>query len=188
MQKYVILLSLIFLLSGCRADNQLVRITEGNQGIEMDEEIYNGRELNIGVIGKIPTVREQNINFEQTSFTELSKHHSVDYDAVFIMEDYLSEAATSSNIRLYQELKIPFFFVGSKALNIPFIEHNSELSYEDYVQQINDEQTYISGILYVDETEGYKGWTFDYAVKNNQFMHENLEEIYSNVFRVVEDI
>lgn len=185
MKKFGILF-LTLLLSGCQAVSQSVQITEDSQSIQMGEDVYKGRLLHIGVIGSIPTVREQNINFEQTSFTELSKQNSVDYDAVFIMEDYLSEAATPPNITLYKELKIPFFFIGTKALNIPFIENSSELSYEEYVQRINDEQTYILGILYVSETEGYKGWKFEYAVTHNQFVHENLEEIFSNVFRVVE--
>ena len=46
---------------------------------------YDGRNLNIGIIGDIPKVREKQIKFIEIQFSDLGKER-VNLDAIFIVE------------------------------------------------------------------------------------------------------
>ncbi|MGP4040359.1 hypothetical protein ACTWP4_10790 [Gracilibacillus sp. D59] len=73
--------------------------------------------MNIGVIGKTPEVKEQNVNFMNVSLDELELNVnkiSTELDAVFIMKEYLEQAGGNQYARVYGELKIPIFFIQSK--------------------------------------------------------------------------
>lgn len=164
---------LCLILSGCMVDALV------------EDDMYDGEPLYIGVIGDIPQVREKNINFINTSFEELAKMDSLMHDAIFISENYLSEAATNENIQLYKKHKVPFFFIGTKALNLPFIDHENKLSYEEYAERINNTKHFITGIRYLGENYGYEDWKFS---NDGNLDKINIENIYSLVFKEIEKI
>lgn len=167
------LLLVILLLTAC-SNNHLV------------EPEYDGRNLKIAVIGEFPEVREKNVLFEKTSFEGWK---TKGYDAVFISEQYLAEAANAQNIQKFKESKIPVFFLGTKASYIPFIELENPVSYEQHVTQINDDENPIAGILYKGKEEGYQGWTFSYPVVDSKIIRKKKDqEIYSLVFNTIGSI
>ncbi|MFJ7736684.1 hypothetical protein ACIQ2D_10100 [Lysinibacillus sp. NPDC097287] len=76
------LIFLIIMLMGCTSNESL-------------EPEYEGRSLHIAVIGEIPKVREDNINFEDVNFDNWTINN---YDSIFISEAKLSEAAKQENV------------------------------------------------------------------------------------------
>lgn len=87
----LVLLLILVVMSGCNKD-------------EVDSPIYRGDHLSIGVIGESPNVREQNINFNSITLEELktkTEQISSDFDAVFIMNEHLSQAAESQYSSVY---------------------------------------------------------------------------------------
>lgn len=147
---------------------------------------YEGGPLNIAVVGEIPNVREEQVNFEKLSLHALTEIDASMYDAVFIMENHLSDAANQKYVDMYREKKVPFFFVGSKANTIPFQDLENPVSYEEEAQKVNDTESFISGMLFVGEDEGYRGWNFPYPIEDSEIQRDNVEGIYSEVFKVVE--
>lgn len=109
----------------------------------VDTPLYKGKGLTIGVIGNIPTVREENIQFKTIDFNDLipMEDLSSEFDAIFIMKENLSEASDAKNEAIYKNANIPFFFIQSKKSNIPFVV--GDLSYEG-VPDFND-QSYATG-------------------------------------------
>ncbi|MFZ0443743.1 MAG: hypothetical protein WAM95_03635 [Bacillus sp. (in: firmicutes)] len=153
----------------------------------MKERLYEGVPLKIAVVDELPSVREEQINFSELSLDELLNLHPNMYDAVFVMEDHLSEATNQKYIELYKEREIPFFFVVSNAINIPFMDLENHASYKEEADKVNDTQNFISGLKYVGKDEGYRGWDYSYPIKNNEIQRDNVEGIYSEVFKVVEN-
>ena len=55
---------------------------------------YNGENLNIAIIGKIPSIREENITFSEINFIDLEDESALNqYDAIFITKENLMEAS-----------------------------------------------------------------------------------------------
>jgi hypothetical protein len=164
----------LFLLSACKTNNVI-------------DEPYEGVPLKIAIVGEVPKVREEQINFNKFSLDELQNINAGMYDAVFIMEDHLPAASNQNYVDIYKEKKVPFFFVGSKADTIPFQDLENPVSYEEEVKKVNDTQNFISGILYDGEEKGYRGWEFSYPIKNSKEQRDHVEGVYSEVFKVIEN-
>ncbi|MFY3791930.1 hypothetical protein ACOQFO_09590 [Ureibacillus sp. MALMAid1270] len=152
-----------FILTGCSND--------------LDNDITN--ELKIGVIGKIPNIIEDNVEFIPATFNDITANHQ--YDAFFIMEDSLSEAAEIEKINRFKESKSYIFFVGSKAHYFPFIEHANSVTYEEYSKRINDHQSYISGIRYVNDVGEFVGYTANLQ----SFNEKDKLEAYLTTFEYI---
>ncbi len=165
---------MLFLLSACQTNT-------------VKEAPYEGVPLKIAVVGEQPNVREEQINFNELSLSELHNSNSRKYDAVFIMEDHLSDASNSKYVEMYKNKKVPFFFVGSLANTIPFQGLENPVSYEEEAEKVNGTQNFISGMLYGEEEKGYRGWKFAYPIKNSEVQRDNVKAIYSEVFKVVEN-
>ncbi|WP_430786672.1 hypothetical protein VBD025_14420 [Virgibacillus flavescens] len=174
MRKMIVLLILIVLLGACQPKD------------ELKEKIYDGEALRVAVIGDVPKVREDQVNFEKVSWKEMAELTVSEYDAVIVMEDHLPEAAAKKNKEIYKKINIPFFFVGSKASHVPFTSEDNSLSYKEHAERINDDENFISGILYKSKKEGFNGWKFSYPIENNKFQKDKVKGIYSAVFKVVE--
>ncbi|QHS23790.1 hypothetical protein GWK91_12910 [Virgibacillus sp. MSP4-1] len=156
------------------------------QSNEVAEEPYEGTPLKIAVVGEKPEVREEQIIFKTLSLEELYRSHSDKYDAVFIREEHFSDASHKKYVEMFKKKRVPSFFVASKANTIPFQDLENPISYKEAAKKINDTQNYISGFLYEGADEGYQGWKFSYPVKNSEIQRENVQGIYSTVFKVVE--
>ncbi|OZI10484.1 hypothetical protein CEW92_16460 [Bacillaceae bacterium SAS-127] len=152
-------------------------------GEKVADPIYEGRNLNIAVIGEFPDVRENNIHFEKITFDSWSTNN---YDAIFISEENLAEAAKIENVQTYKKSDIPVFFLNTKASHIPFMELEHPLSYDEVAKQMNNEQDPIAGLFYVGE-EGYNAWTFSYPVVDSQLQTSDIKSVYSAVFTVIQD-
>lgn len=141
---------------------------------------YNGRNLNIAVVGEVPTVRENIVTFNKVSFSDLKKEKfSKDYDAVFISEENLSEASKGEYSYIYKKSTIPFFFIGGQKDHVPFIYE--DLSYEEVPN--TQSQMYAVGILFDNDDYNYVG----YGLYNDTKNKENIEDVYSRIFKSIDE-
>lgn len=141
-------------------------------------EVYNGPRLRIGVIGSIPEVRENQIEFETIEFETLAKK-SLDfsYDAIFITEENLVEASKAQYAPIYKESLIPFYFIGNEKFDSVFIIE--DLSYEDVPD--SKDGSYITGIFYI------KNEFIGYGLYNNTKNTKNIKATYSQVFEDISE-
>ncbi len=170
MKKLFILILLILLvLSGCSSDT-------------IKTQLYQGKNLVIGVIGNAPVVREDNIRFETIGFNDLEKvgDLSSEFDAILIMKEHLSEASEAKYAKVYKDSGIPFFFIESEKSYIPFIEE--DILYEE-VPEVKD-QTYATGYF----QSGEKGEYWGYGLYNDKVNESNIQDVYSRIFSTIESI
>lgn len=92
-----------------------------------DFELYEGNALRIAVVGEKPEVKEEQVEFTEISFGEMTNKEMNSYDAVIISENNLFEAAESQYADVYLNSAIPFFFMGTNNF-VPFTE--KDLEYE----------------------------------------------------------
>lgn len=143
-----------------------------------DQMLYKSEPLKIGIIGEIPIVREDIIEFQQMQFKDIENDDfNTKYDAIIITNDNLSEAAQDKYAKAYRESKIPFFFIGSAKGTLPFTDEN--ISYED-APFLSDNVSF-DGILYKNNIE--MGWSNSGNVKNPSMRAYD----YSNIFQMVYD-
>lgn len=164
-----IFLFLLMIVAGCRSDT-------------VDTPLYEGKNLNIGIIGNAPKVREDNVKFTTINFAELEegKKLASKFDAVFIMKEHLSEAAQSKYAKVYKHAGIPFFFIESRKSYIPFIDE--KISYEDFPEVESGE--YAAG--YFQSGEYIQSW--GYGLYNDKVNEPNMKDAYSRIFRTIESI
>ncbi|AUD14973.1 MULTISPECIES: hypothetical protein [unclassified Planococcus (in: firmicutes)] len=161
-QKFVIAILFIILLTGCSAQTEL--------------ESYEGRDLSIAVVGEAPDVEEQQVEFDEISFDEFEETTLWKYDAVFIMEEHLAEAAESEYTSVYMGVHIPFFFFGSNEgegplpdLGLAFGETEKDYYATSFLQRSNNEQSIAR-----------------YAVGDEGETEENIKALYAQMFRSIE--
>ncbi|NFT07568.1 transcription elongation factor GreAB [Clostridium botulinum] len=169
MRKYfkviTIIIAVIF-LSGCN---------------NIKFEKYTGENLNVGVIGEIPEVREDNVIFNKITFKDLEEKNTLSkYDAIFITKDNLIEASEGKYSSIYKEGIVPFFFIESTKVDIPFIYE--ELSYEEVPQQGNP-PFYAVGIYIKDS----KLSSIEYGLYNDIKNKKNIEDVYSRIFKTISE-
>jgi hypothetical protein len=130
-----LLIVMLVILVGCNKD-------------EVNSELYNGRDLIIGILGEESDVREENVSFEKLSFAELEQNTgniSSEFDAVFIMPEILSEAADDRYASVYKDLTIPIFFIESTKAHVPFV--NEDVPYET-APEVGGDSNYATGYLF----------------------------------------
>ncbi|MFS0782133.1 hypothetical protein [Bacillus sp. 1P06AnD] len=84
-------------------------------------ELYEGGALRIAVVGKAPEVKEESVKFTEITFEQVTNEDLKPYDAVFITEKNLFEAAESQYDDVYLHSTIPLFFIGTHN-DVPFTE------------------------------------------------------------------
>lgn len=167
--KLIIFLLALFYLSACTQNT-------------VNSEQYSGRNLEIGVVGKKPDVRERNINFVSIELKDIKEQNKIKkFDAVFIMKEYLIEAANDEYVESYQSGIVPFFFIESEKSYLPFVVHSS--SYEGTPDaQIGD---YATG-YYNDPNGEMKYW--GYGLYNDVQNEDNIKDVYSRIFKTIDEI
>jgi hypothetical protein len=146
---------------------------------EIESAHYTGESLVIGVIGEIPEVREEQIEFEKISLETLKNNQfNFSYDGILIMKNHFEEASKSEYAPIYKKSSIPIFFIESKKSYIPFI--NPDSNYESV--SILDELNYATGIFILGEEMKY--WT--YGLYNDVQNEINIKDVYSRIFRDIE--
>ena len=146
------------------------------QAIEFDS--YDGRNLTIGVIGKAPDIREKDfVEFKEIQFPDL-KDTATEYDAIIITEENLSEAADDKYITIYEETKVPYFFIRSNKSYMPFVYEGSYEEAPDYM-----ELAYAIGILYKDGE--LSSWA--YGLYNDIESEDNIQYAFTNIFKTIDE-
>lgn len=143
---------------------------------------YNGKPLSIAIIGEIPKIRENIIEFKEIGFSELEVKDSLEkYDAIFITKDNLEEAANKKYINIYKNSSIPFFFIENEKGHIPYTIEN--LSYEDIPN--NNSKYYITGLVFNGD-DTFK--TYGYGLYNDIKNEKNIKDVYSRVFTTISEL
>lgn len=147
-----------------------------------DFELYQGRPLNIAVIGESPEIKETQVVFSELSFEKLMLMGSDlnSYDAVFIMQEKLSQAAESQYADVYLNSTIPFFFISAKS-HIPFTV--STTGYNESWDWTPG-NSYAVGVLKSTEDDSLKNWGF--GLFNDEMTEEHIKAMYSRIFKQVE--
>jgi len=145
--------------------------------------IYQGRDLKIGVIGTVPEVREENIDFQDITFEELKNNTeslSKELDAIMIMKEFLHEADVDQYVAAYRSLKIPTFFMQSTKVHVPFV--NEGVRYDDIIEV--DPANFATGFLDLGTDEKIKEHTWRYKLEKKQ----NIQDVYSRIFATIESV
>lgn len=142
-----------------------------------DFKLYEGRALNIAVIGETPKVIEEHIEFVEIKFEDLFDKDLKVYDAIFIMEENLQEASQSQYVDVYLHSNIPFFFIGATKSYHSFVD--DELTYENDKELKEISNHYAIGYLSSEQEED-KYWYF--GLYNDEFNERNVKEMYSRIF------
>lgn len=123
-------------------------------------EQYDGRELNIGILGELPKIREDQINFTKVQLLDLEKSDlSAIYDAIFIVQDSMPEGTQTKYINYCKNSKIPFFFIG--------------------MERLGNDQTYATGFIYKDN----KSISWTYGFPENVVNDKNIKDVYTKIFQ-----
>ena len=159
-------------LSGCSTETSR----------EENESLNNNAYLKIGIIGKKPHIKKENIKFEDLTFEQLkdTKKVSSDFDALFITKVNLKEADDEQYVTVYNNLKIPIFFLQTTTGFLPFVTEG--LSYKE-ASELN--HSYASGYL-KEKKSSYRYW--EYGLNDDVLNEKNINNVYSRIFKTVEDV
>ncbi|WP_222599461.1 hypothetical protein [Aquibacillus kalidii] len=154
-----------------------------NSSSNTEFNLYNGKSLKIAVIGESPKVREEQVEFNEISFDELSKEQVDSYDAVFIMKEKFPEASESQYATIYLKSTIPYFFIATKSL-IPFtsvedIEYSDSWDWQPGL-------AYIQGVYKPKNSE--RADRVGFGLYNDEKTKEHIEATYSLVFKKIADL
>jgi len=164
----LIALIFLFILAGCEDPGTIY------------EPIYTGKNLSIGVVGEIPSVREEDVEFKLINLNDLhSKELSVQLDAVFIMKENLRDAADSQYASVYKNAGIPFFFIESEKSYYPFIDE--ETSYDNFPNLTSGDYAYATGFYQV----GDKIQSWRYGFNKNELKENHILDAYSHIFNTI---
>ena len=145
-----------------------------------DFELYEGTPLQIAVVGEPPEVKEEQVKFTKISFDKMTNKELNSFDAVFIREDNLVEAAEDQYTDVYLDATIPFFFIGTDNF-IPFVEKDMEY---DKSMNWSSGISYAVGILIQDDA--LKKW--EYGLYNDEQKEEHIKDVYSRIFKTIDEL
>ncbi|WP_054958503.1 hypothetical protein [Paenibacillus dakarensis] len=166
-RRYIILLIILFVISACTSTKF---------------DLYEGKLLNIAVIGVPPQIKEEQVNFKEISFNDLNKGDLDKYDAVLVMSENLKQAAERRYSDIYTNSLIPFFFISTTS-HIPFTEKNIE--YEE-AWEWSPGNSYAVGVYKSIEDDSLKNWGL--SLYNDEKTDENIKGLYSRIFIEIEEL
>jgi hypothetical protein len=106
MIRFIILVMLsLTLLSGCSGDQTMKSIK------------YEGRHLDIGIVGTSSLPKFKNVTYEKVDLKSLI-HDTTQYDALIIMKDAFPEADKDEYVPFFNEIKYPVFFFGIEGFKL----------------------------------------------------------------------
>lgn len=144
------------------------------------KELYEGKELSIGVLGNIPEINEKQINFQEIEFEQFTIKEIRKFDAIFVMKESLSMAAEKQYTKVFTDSNIPFFFLNSNKGAYPFIDEN--LEYEE-AREIPYHDYYATGYLATVDGEEMT-WTYEANKERNALSNifKTIEKVSSKIF------
>lgn len=164
MRKVILILAVLF-LAAC--DNNEIR--------------YDGKLLNIAVIGESPELENDKIHFEQLSleqFKEDTFNVAKKFDAIMVTPDSFEAASDDIYVDTYQNSEMPIIFFNSNKGHYPFV--NGGLTYETAHFDSLDNGSHTTIYLYNLSEDKDDAWFF---YLDNQ---KDLNELYTEVFQKVE--
>ncbi|MGG3280086.1 hypothetical protein [Paenibacillus solani] len=162
-----ILLSILFVISACTSTKL---------------DLYEGKFLNIAVVGEPPQIKEKQVSFNKISFNDLNEEDLDKYDAVLVMRENLNQAAERQYTDIYTNSQIPFFFISTTS-HVPFTE--KDVKY-DATWDWSPGTSYAVSIYKSNEDDTLKYW--ELGLYNDEKTDENIEELYSRIFMRIEEI
>lgn len=164
---FFILLSILFVISACTSTKF---------------DLYEGKFLNIAVIGEPPQIKEKQVSFKEISFDDLNEEDLDKYDAVLVMRENLNQAAEKQYSDIYTNSQIPFFFISTTS-HVPFTEKGVEY---DATWDWSPGTSYAVSVYKSNEDDTLK--YLDLGLYNDEKTDENIEELYSRIFMRIEEI
>ncbi|MFJ7735579.1 amino acid oxidase [Lysinibacillus sp. NPDC097287] len=165
--RTVILFLAVLFLAAC--DNNEIR--------------YDGKLLNIAVIGESPEVENEKIHFEQLSleqFKEDPPNVVGKFDAIMVTPDSFEAASDDTYVDSYQTSEMPISFFNSNKRHFPFVRDGFTYETADFDTLDNGSHTTI--YLYNFSENKEDAWFF---YLDNQ---KDLNELYTEVFQKVETL
>lgn len=152
---------------------------------QKESNVEHQKTLNIAIVGITPDISiDNNIKFTNIEFNELESDE-LPFDAIFVTENRLSEAAQTKNIKRFKNSNKPIFFIGTKASYFPFIDAEKPLSYEEYVNRIDITNYEISGIIFIDDTTGYQSFNISTFANEDTLSSDDKNKLFSEVFDAI---
>lgn len=135
---------------------------------------YTGRDLKVGVIGDPPDILESDkVTFSSMEFEDLTSGNYKSYDAVFVMEERLPEAAADTYPEVYLQMEVPITFIGTDMLT-PFITIDAEYQPKGFQKG----SPYAVGLI--------NGKNYAWGLYNDTENEEAIHLFYSDLFRLIE--
>ncbi|MGD6831216.1 hypothetical protein ACQCT5_03575 [Sutcliffiella halmapala] len=147
-----------------------------------DFEAYEGNSLGIAVVGDPPKVKEEQVRFTKISFDEMTSEKINSYDAVFITERKLFEAAEGKYADVYLNSTIPIFFISAKN-HIPFTVKETKYD-ENWSWSAGN--GYAVGVLKSQEDGTLK--SSNYGLYNDKKTTDNIKDVYSRIFKSIDEL
>ncbi|HWJ80098.1 MAG TPA: hypothetical protein VNR61_18695 [Niallia sp.] len=134
MKQVLLFLSITLLLFGCTVE-------EGRDSNISIEELYNGKWLDIGVVGSAELPDVGNVKYEYVELNEVSNSDRV-FDALLITPEAFEEADQNKYIDFYNSVDYPVFFFGIEDFQMfAFINENMTIENSSY----GDDAAYVQG-------------------------------------------
>lgn len=142
---------------------------------------YDGKLLNIAVIGESPKLENDKIHFEQLSleqFKEDTFNVAKKFDAIMVTPEMFEAASDDTYVESYQTYEIPIIFFNSNKRHLPFVRDG--LTYETADFDALDNGSHTTIYLYNMNEDNDDAWFF---YLDNQ---KNINELYTDIFQKVE--
>jgi len=164
MRKIILILAVLFLVA---CDNNEIQ--------------YDGKLLNIAVIGESPELENDKIHFEQLSleqFKEDTFNVAKKFDAIMVTPELFEPASDDTYVNSYQTSEMPIIFFNSNKRHLPFVRDG--LTYETADFDALDNGSHTTIYLYNMNEDKDDSWFF---YLDNQ---KNINELYTEMFQKVE--
>lgn len=150
-------------------------------GTGITNSAYDGADLEIAIIGELPSSKFQNITFDAVnpeSLVNNPKH----YDAYFVTERYFEELATDEWTRTFKNMQVPVFFLGLDVQAFIFFEDNM-----DYNDQASPATSQVQGFVQVTDNgeETMKTWDIGDSASSTE-LADIADKTYIILFNEIE--
>ena len=147
-----------------------------------NEVQYDGAPLKIAVLGDIPELQDERINFESITLEELSDNAediAINFNAVMITPTVFQAASDDKFVDIYKGLEIPIVFFDSAQTHKPFVYEGT--TYESSFKSLKN-GSHTTVYLYNPVNNREDAWFF-YLEKQS-----DLGKLYSDVFKKIEEL
>ena len=142
-----------------------------------------GASLNIAIVGEIPDVQNDKIQFESFSMEEINQDLtkvSQNYDAVMITSTVFEEASDDKYIDMYKSLEIPTVFLDSSKRHFPFL--TPKITYDSSSFDSLDNGSHST--IYLNNANNGEENTWNFHLNKDK----NINILYSDLFQKIDEL